>query len=54
MKPYINIWLRIEISAYPTCIRRTRYGGPRRSIAATFGTEKRQTGMVWQADGETF
>jgi len=34
--------LRIAISAYPTCIRRPRYGGEgfRRSIAMSFGTEK--------------
>jgi len=25
--------------AYPTCIRRPRYGGPRRNIAMTFGIE---------------
>ena len=32
--------LRIAISAYPTCIRRSRYGGSRRNIAMPFGTEK--------------
>jgi len=32
--------LRITISAYPTCIRRPRYGGSRRNIAMPFGREK--------------
>ena len=33
-------WLRIATSAYPTCIRRPRYGGSCRNIAMPFGTEK--------------
>ena len=33
-------WLRIAISAYPTCIQRPRYEGSRQNIAVTFGTEK--------------
>jgi len=32
--------LRIEILAYPTCIRGPRYGGSRRNIAMPFGVEK--------------
>jgi len=32
--------LRIEILAYPTCIRRPRKGGSRRNIAMPFGVEK--------------
>ena len=34
--------LRIAISANPTCIRRPRQGGSRRSIAMPFGMEKRK------------
>jgi len=33
-------WLRIAISAYPTCIRRPQYGDSRRNIAMTFGMKK--------------
>jgi len=36
-------WLRIAMSAYPTCIQRHRYGGGegfRRNIAMAFGKEK--------------
>jgi len=32
--------LRIEISAYPTCIQCHRYGGFRQSIAMPFDMEK--------------
>ena len=32
--------MRIAICAYLTCIRRPRYGGPRRNIAMTFGMEQ--------------
>ena len=32
--------LRIAISAYPTCIRRPRWGGCRRNIAMPFGMTK--------------
>jgi len=37
-----QLFVRIVIFAYPTCIRRSRWGrrGPRRSIAMTFGIEK--------------
>ena len=33
-------WLRIAISAYPTCIQRPRYGASRQNIAMPFGMEK--------------
>jgi len=36
----VCITLRIAISACPTCVRRHRYGGSRRNIAMSFGTEK--------------
>ena len=36
-------WLRIAVSAYPTCIRRPRYGNSGRNIAMPFVTEK----QVW-------
>ena len=41
----------IAIFADPTCIRRPRYGGPRRNIAITYnrcGSSR----MVWLSDGE--
>jgi len=33
-------WFRIAISAYPTCIRCSRYGGFHRNIAMPFGMKK--------------
>ena len=39
--------LRIAISAYPTCIRRPRYGGSRRNIAMPFGMDgKKQNRLI--------
>jgi len=36
----VRYWLRIAIYAYPTYIRRPRYGDSRPNIAMPFGTEK--------------
>ena len=34
------VQIREILSAYTTCFRRPRYGGPGRNITITFGTEK--------------
>ena len=36
----VRYWLRIAISAYPTCIQRPRLKSSRQNIAMPFGTEK--------------
>ena len=41
---------RIAVFAYPTCIRRPRYGGFRRNIVIPFGVEK----LAWLPDGKNF
>ena len=46
----MSYWSQIAIFAYPTYIRRPRYGGPCRNIVTLFGVGK--TRMVGLPDSE--